>query len=347
MCSSFLLPFLNTEFELVTSSTASSHDNTAKCLGVKVQLQNQSSNIITNSPATCMTASSTGESVSLGGGVADGADNPALNGDSATLRRKARSSRRSLPSALNNASDKLFGKRKSTDGILKTKTLSLADNEKKDKRTFKDLFGMRRSTSRDILKSVDNGLDSTGVAESPTNDGEPAVVGALTPTPSIGDIDDDSQLCIEPPSRSFPLSHAYLPHRFHGDMYDTAFALTSLQGDNSSDSGLQYLTKVHSVVQTAYLSTPPASASRSRSTSPSTTRPAAAAHSLVDEGILTVWLRSMVNVALAELLLLLLPTVGVLCCHLLLACFVSCLFHYGFAFPLSLVCWLTSLEWWS
>lgn len=222
----------------------------------------------------------------------------ALTDSGGTLRKKGKGSRLSIPMAFNNASDKIFGKRRSNDNF---KLKHNGESEKKDRKTFKDLFGIKKSMSRDKLKelsqSTESGIDYVGFVELPRSPELPTSPGradfeplsqpsspletlesegennfSFTPMkekptdlglPAICDVPpadlqgDDSLLYTEAPTRSFPLSNTSLPHRVHGDMYDTAFALTSLKGDGGSAAavtGLQYLNKVHSVVNTAFVS---------------------------------------------------------------------------------------------
>ena len=193
---------------------------------------------------------------------------------SSVLRRKTKSTRLSFPSALNSASDKLFGKRRSSESI-KSKTSSASD--KGDKLALKERFGLKKSSSKEkskeLSRSFEVGLDSSGLAdaESSAEKMDDSPVGSvvfkprytppeekkldlwLTGTANAPLAREEGDSPVEPPTRSFPLCSTSLPHHVHRDMYDTALALTSLRGDGC-DSGLEYLNKVHSVANTAYIS---------------------------------------------------------------------------------------------
>lgn len=192
-------------------------------------------------------------------------------------RKRDKGLRLSLPTALNSAGDKIFGKRRSNS----TSKLKVgAHSEKKEKGKLKDMlnsgFGLKKSSSQDKLPEVpksgsseDNeplkesleecsdpssdNLEFTGKIVfkhryTPVNERQfdPWYSGA--PDAPLADPEGDSPLFTEPPSRSFPLSHT--PNRYTGD-YDTAFALASIHGD-----GLSYLSKINSVSETGYRRSP-------------------------------------------------------------------------------------------
>ena len=84
-----------------------------------------------------------------------------IAGETVTLRKKG--TRLSFPAALNNASDKLFGKRKSGDSV-KSKSSCVERPEKKEKKRLKHLFSSMKRTSskKDLSRSVESGLNETG-----------------------------------------------------------------------------------------------------------------------------------------------------------------------------------------
>lgn len=179
-------------------------------------------------------------------------------------KKRDKSLRLSLPSAINSAGNKIRGKLKSGNSSSKQKSNVPAD--KKDKARLKDLwnseFGFRKSVSqeRDLPQVEIDPADtcsSNAEGQSITSNQTEGVVFKQRYTPEsekrldtwnsgaadapLADPEGDSPLFIEPPTRSFTLSH--MPNRYHGD-YDTAFALASLQGDC-----LSYQSQVHSLVE--------------------------------------------------------------------------------------------------
>lgn len=203
-----------------------------------------------------------------------------LAGDATAVTLRKKGNRLSFPAALNNASDKLFGKRKSGDSF-KSKSSSSERPEKKEKKRLKHLFSMKRTSSKkDLSQSIESGLNEIGsisdlLEQSDSNHNETCnsddFVGEVVFKPRytpqdekqldswqtgaadapLADSEGDSPLFLEPPVRSFPLSLTPLPQHCHSDLYDTAFALASLRAGNESSSGLNYLNKVHAVVKEA------------------------------------------------------------------------------------------------
>lgn len=190
-------------------------------------------------------------------------------------RKRDKGLRLSLPTALNSAGDKIFGKRRS-NSASKLK-VGVGTAEKKEKGKRKDRLssgvGLKKSSSRDKLPSLSKSgsLEEGEPADEASSEGQsepssdnlefsgkivfkprytplserqqdPWYSGA--PDAPLADPEGDSPLFAEPPTRSFPLSHT--PNRYTGD-YDTAFALASIHGD-----GLSYLSKVNSVSDAGY-----------------------------------------------------------------------------------------------
>jgi len=277
------IPLLHLDFELhehelqnptknTTNRNALDEDNNSKSY-------HNGSQSVSNSASDCTNTSSMSESLGFCSQTVGSTDNLAFGLDNTTLRKKTK--RMSFPFALNSAGDKIFGKKRSENS-------KAIDIEKKDKKTLKDFLGIKRSSlkdkSKEFYQSNESGMNyvGSGHVQSPTvevkemlPDKEPASQAVLKPrytpieekrldvwqtgtadAPLAGIEGDDSPLVIEPPVRHFPLSNNSLPYRVHGDMYDTAFALTSLKTDGSASPGLQYLNKVHSVVNNAYVTSP-------------------------------------------------------------------------------------------
>lgn len=200
--------------------------------------------------------------------------------DSASLRKKNKGNKLSLPAALNNAGDKLFGKRKSGESF-RNKSSTSDKPEKKERKKLKHLFSIRRSNSKDKLqtlsRSVESGLNESGSLSDSVDQSDDNKINTSgcsevvfkprytplsekqqdcwrtgAPDAPLADAEGDSPLFVETPVRAFPLSNTPIPHFVHSDMYDTAFALASLKSGEGSITGLNYLNKVRAVVDEAY-----------------------------------------------------------------------------------------------
>lgn len=201
-------------------------------------------------------------------------------------KKRDRSMRLSIPSALNNASDKLKNKLK--NGSKESVKLRSNSIEKKDKKRLKDIWNsgisnMRRSMSQDKLNKLsrsESGRESVG-SESLTIEEDAEVASSLDSANdnAAESTSSYSQVILKP--RYTPISEKEMDPFYTGapnapladvegdsplfneqparsfDLsqyipprfhgdYDTAFALASLKGDSMS-----YLSKVNSVVGTS------------------------------------------------------------------------------------------------
>lgn len=170
-------------------------------------------------------------------------------------KRREKSMRLSLPSAINSAGDRIREKLKSGGGKDKKEKSRLKDLRSSGLTHRKSFSQERDSPQNDVTESTDNCISrmedqssrnqTEGVVfksrYTPENEKQFDTWNTGAPDAPLADPEGDSPLFTEAPSRSFPLSH--MPSQYHGD-YDTAFALASLKGDC-----LSYQTQVHSLVE--------------------------------------------------------------------------------------------------
>lgn len=271
---------LSLEFELQESSVSTSISNCDKISthnGMTSAELSDSRPKLTHKHSSSLSVSSANHSEK--NSISLSTDSPSQNTETvegATLRKKGKSSRMSFPTALNSAGDKIFGKKKSSESMKVTKVVT-SDSDKR--KSLKDFLGFKKSSSKDRMRTLstshETGLEDTGLAESDSSEStkpDDSPVGQVVFKPRYTPLDerrndcwqtatpdaplateesDGNPLYTDPPKRSFPLSSTSLPYRVHSDMYDTAFALTSLKGGGSV-TGLQYLNKIHSVTNTAF-----------------------------------------------------------------------------------------------